>query len=317
MPSSPSISCPLRTWPVLFVLFLCGCGNQSADVDTNGEAPEDSLAAITVDQTTPSSVRDTAELVAMLDSTQLAQFTPFFSTEQVAELMRFKLSFEDIATIEDLERVFDSATTLGSRVLVPPDTMDMYESMEYYEVFQNADLGIPGVYASCVAECTEPTFNLHVEDFLEKASQTESEIDNQFFELIGSFYDYVALFGGNLEGYPMFFTRTWDYGGHSRLGEGYHESLLPKIDEFISIDHGLSAYVWQMRATLIYDAVGMQACYGNDTQTVLSELRRLKTAKSIDEDELSEFNDRIAALEIGSEAVETGCATGGCSCDSG
>ncbi|NNE70351.1 MAG: hypothetical protein HKN29_08295, partial [Rhodothermales bacterium] len=247
---------------------------------------------------------------------QLDARSQYLSGEQLEVVAAFEARFHAIDSQEALADVFEQATVLGDSVL-PPDNAVDFEVMEQFQSFPGADLGIAGLEASCVAECTVSVFAPDLEAWRNAAAFTAGDEDDAFIELVADNYGYPFFSDGRVTGWGSYFERTWDYGGYSLLGSGTHRDLLGRIDSLSAGSNHFDGYLSEMRNALMDDAAGWRGCYGADTPEVETELRDMLELTSLTPEDRNAINARLAALAAGDAAVETGCRDLACSCSSG
>lgn len=224
----------------------------------------------------------------------------------------YRSAFAGITTVDDFSDVLDQALALQAR-LVPDDSLDEYGQFAYR--FQAADLGLPGIEPSCVAECTVVAMQLHREDIEAAAAGTESSEDDAFAGLLFDFWGFAVVVDGEVGQWPSFFERTWDYGGYSLLGNGEHLSLLRRIISMEATGFRPEE-VARMRQVLIGDIIGYP-CFGPEADAVVGELESILALEALTEGERTSLERRLSEVGTGS-GVEVGCAADlSCSCASG
>lgn len=268
--------------------------------------------------TTPPEDEGTAKTTPVVTATaaQMEARSTFFDADQLATIASFEDAFNSIGDADELARVFRQATLLGNSTL-PPDNAVDFQVMEQFQSFPEADLGIAGLEASCVAECTVSVFAPDLEAWREAAASTAGEEDDAFIQLIADNFGYPFFSDGRVTGWGTYFERTWDYGGYSLLGSGTHRDLLGRIDSLSAGSDRFDGYLSEMRNALMDDAAGWRGCYGADAPEVETELRGMLELNSLTSEDQEAINTRLAALAAGDADVETGCQDLACSCSSG
>jgi len=242
----------------------------------------------------------------------------FFDARQAEAAHEYHQAFLAAKTAEDVQALYRRAFALETTLLAPLHKDDAVWPL--LESFLETDLGLPGLSASCVAECTVPALQLDVPAFQAKAAQTESQDDDAFFDLLEDFYGpAIPLADGRLAGWPSFFEPTWDYGGHSLLGDGTHLRLLQRIDKLRKSPTGLfTDEVEVLRKTVLTDLLSGSSCAGLSAQEVAAELARILDAVELaDEERRSLTGRRLAFADPAANGIEAGCRQMTCSCNSG
>ena len=110
----------------------------------------------------------------------------------------------------------------------------------------------------------------------EKASKTRGRADDDFIDLNIQLYpmDSIEYF------YPVYFMQTWDYGGHSLLGEGKHMEILSSANEVMAKHSGVfDAELNQIKDELIQDLTASPQGYWYEKSRILSEIDKIMKAE--------------------------------------
>ena len=153
------------------------------------------------------------------------------------------------------------------------------------EEFLARDLDLPGVLPACVAECTYPALAIDLEFFAERASETPDRLDDAFFDLLEEAWGSpVPIADGRIATPATVFERTWDYGGHSRLGSGLHADLLAKIDALRALPGGeaFESEVAEVRETVFRDLLQASNCAGLSARAVIGEIDEILERVELD-----------------------------------
>lgn len=262
-----------------------------------------------------------AALLTTLCLPSAAEETPlarFFDARQVETAYEYHQAFLAAKTAEDVQALYRRTFALEATLLGPLQKDDaIWPSLES---FLEADLSLPGLSASCVAECTMPALQLDVPTFQAKAAHTEGQDDDAFFDLLEDFYGpSVPLADGRLAGWPSFFEPTWDYGGHSLLGDGTHLRLLQSIGKLRKSPTKLFAEeVEELRKAVLTDLLSGSSCAGLSAPEAIAELAQILDSVELDDEERRSVTKRREAFaDPAAHGIEVGCREMTCSCNSG
>jgi hypothetical protein len=146
----------------------------------------------------------------------------------------------------------------------PQKLVDMSWLENSFKGFQN----------SLVAEGT--TFNIF-KDFkimYAKAKETEGTEDDDFitFQFHINELDSVEYF------YKSFFIQTWDYGGHSLLGQGKHYNLLNEVNDLLGNSKLFEKPILKIKNEILNDISAEYITYWESTDKILEEMKKIVSA---------------------------------------
>jgi hypothetical protein len=215
-----------------------------------------------------------------------------FSTDQIQQILKFKDLYTNATTSDDLMQAYEYSQGVEKKIRpVIQKLHDRSETMRcsagpcitkfnylmnYMKPMRlmiagegmNAFLhNLPGLY-------------------LEKAKTTSGNYDDLFFDLQQTYYGKSDIL------WPAFTERTWDYGGHSLLGQNIHLTILKKTDTLIQRPGPLHNEVLNMRNQTLSDIFKYEAYY-EDQKTIIAELESIKSQINLRTDELNRLNQRI------------------------
>ncbi|MGB3491602.1 MAG: hypothetical protein WBA57_02655 [Elainellaceae cyanobacterium] len=312
----------------LTVALASGIGWLSC-LSVNVLMPQHSLAQV--------STEDAAMAPAPLE-TEVLQ--PFFSSWQIGEANDYQSSLISAynSTIDadpsETEGFYRQALQLGTHLFIGNGYESFYEDDQLSQ-FRETDFGLWGLVPSCVAECTQPVFNLDVDAFATWSERTDTMADDDFFAIIRAYYA-IANYEGEVDpmvsdrtliGAPAYFQYTWDYGGYSLLGEGKHLALLLQLDRYQQ-QHGdylvrspLTAFASQlqeMRHDLLRDILIVSDCSGPEQEKIVAELTQILAQTQLGPAEREAIANRLAEFQTPSSEIQTNCQEfGTCSCEGG
>lgn len=279
---------------LILVVFLAACGGEAPYSDS-GPTTEPAEQGRLVEMDIP--VASDVELAL------------YFPDDAIAMLLAYQNRFINVQDAADLRAVYAEALSLDQMIL--GDIADAAEEGDDMAIsqFAQADFPLPGLAPACVAECTEPAFQLSFEDWRAAARHVGSDEAVAFFQLLDDYYGYATIYDGDVQAWPSFFERTWDYGGYSLLGSGAHARLMLQIDALSASESPFSPYVDQLRTRLVNDAT-VQACLGPSATEAAAEVARLAEATSLSDGERIRLQERVSAFSSpASFGIEHSCAS--------
>ena len=163
------------------------------------------------------------------------------------------------------------AFDLGDKI--PIDDPYKLPSMSWLE---NA---MQGFTTSLVAEGTQFYLFANYKLLSEMANKTIDNEDNEFIKLQMSIYhlDSIEHF------YPVWFMQTWDYGGHSLLGEGHHFQILKKVNELLEKKSPFKKSLEETKKEILDDIFDTEkyVTYWYKKEKILSEIDQIIAANFV------------------------------------
>ena len=128
-----------------------------------------------------------------------------------------------------------------------------------------------GFQNSLVAEGT--VFNIF-KDFkimYEKAKETEGTEDDDFitFQFHANELDSVEYY------YKSWFMQTWDYGGHSLLGQGKHFDLLNEANDLLAKSNLFEKPILAIKTEILNDISDEHITYWESKEKILAEMKKI------------------------------------------
>ncbi|MEM0961031.1 MAG: hypothetical protein AAGK21_00660 [Bacteroidota bacterium] len=287
------------------VLLFAACASNTATEDPAVVPGVSGTETVASEPDTPetSTPQDALDLPP-LDEEAVASLFP---VEAVRAVVAYDRAFRAVASSDELKAVYDQARALEQTLLGPMGDTEWDNLMAFME----ADLGMPGLSPSCVAECTMPSLAIAIDDWKLAAEHVGDEGSMEFFDLLASVYPSAYIAEGQLGGWPSYVEQTWDYGGYSVLGSGAHADLLR---QFASADGGVFAVELQaLREGLARDVLET-TCVGPSAEDAQAELVRIADALTLP-DAGPSLEVRIDAFEEPNAAgIQTGCAVPDATC---
>ncbi len=177
-----------------------------------------------------------------------------------------------------------------------------------------ADKYLHGLKLGCVAECSEPNYELLLDDLVIVAEITEGESDEKYMQLIIDYYT------GEWDPSSMnakWFQATWDYGGMSLLGEGHHLAFMKDSDELIEEKNIFESYINSYREDCFSD-MALWKSYAYDKakitkeiEKVLKEVNLTASQKTALKSRLKEIKEHTTNSPDGT-GLQFNCSTGDC-----
>jgi len=199
---------------------------------------------------------------------------------------------------------------------VKDESFDDYRVVIDYmrEELKQVDKYLHGMKFTCVAECTEPYYDLILNDLVKVAEKTEGESDEKFMKLIIEYY--------SGEGEPdamsaVWFQATWDYGGSSKLGDGKHFSFLKTCDVLIEEKSIFSEEINYYREDCFSDMTRWKS-FMNGKEKILKEVKQVMKEIKLSESQMDELKSRKKELDEFQQNDPTGyglqlnCENGDC-----
>jgi len=243
----------------------------------------------------------------------------FFPPEPVEAARDYsRLATASTSRAEGVLALYRRAVELSEELFAPIHAAHPDRIWPRLEELLDAALGLPGLSAGCVAECTEPALVLDVGFFAEKAEATKDGADDAFFELVEAFYGAeVPAADGRVAGWPGFVEQTWDYGGHSVLGSGVHLRLLELVEPLRRSSRPFAEAVEPMREAVMDDLLS-SGCLGLPAAEGVAEISRILEVVPLSDDERQALTERRQELaDPAAHDVEVDCRQASCVCNSG
>ncbi len=130
---------------------------------------------------------------------------------------------------------------------------------------------VPGFMPQLAAEGTTYYLFADYRQWRQLASRTSDRADDDFFELCLHIFpeDSIEYF------FPAWTIQTWDYGGHSLLGEGIHRNLLRQLDRTARRSSLFAPEVDRFKTDLLNDILRPHITYWEPQDSIVGEVERI------------------------------------------
>ncbi len=296
---------------LLFILLVGFTGFGCAETPDAADTPTPSAEAVSI-----------PEVPAIpLDTAIVAGLQPDIGDSLAWATARYVQQFQQVRTSDELVAVYTDIRNLSSRI-------NQIIAIPYEVVYRWSDslrthMPLPGLVASCVAECTEAVFSVRTTDFLAKAEQTEATYDEDFFQLMEDVYwGELTWFDGTQVDNPIWFEKTWDYGGSSVLGDSVHVDVLHRILGLkAEAPEALQEDLRTMRTDVFNDIIGQdRVCttYMNPLGPIQTEINAVLALDGLADGERNQLTTRLAEFDdLVANQIEVNCREGACTCGQG
>ena len=194
----------------------------------------------------------------------------FFGKGINSELHSYRKAYHSASTSQDFSKVFRKGEQLrDTMVTLLEKKIDVVE-MDYNQL---PDLfwveeGLPGYETALVAEGTLYYLFKNFKTFQKLAAKTSGKEDDDFvnLNLMVHAQDSIEYF------FPSWFQQTWDYGGHSLLGQGTHLKILEQADKDLKKSDLFLNEVIKIKDEVVNDIVGKDITYWESSDKIQKEL---------------------------------------------
>lgn len=329
----------------LLALFLVSCGGESTDQSEGKSSPKDKeekgndTAAISGADTLifqPDYKKPYPDFVSK-EEKGILKF--FFNDSLVAEIFSLHSAFDSIDTEKKMLVYYNQLLVLKNRLhtqlsnlnsdpefaekvnnklmnVEKDETFDEYRVVIEYmrEELKEVDKYLHGIKFTCVAECTEPYYDLILNDLKDLAKESKGESDEKYMNLI------IEYYSGENEPDAMsakWFEATWDYGGASKLGDGNHLAFLKATDKLLEEKNIFEEWINYFREDCFSDMSRWKS-YMRSKEKILKEIDKVFKEVKLNESQKEELKIRKKELQEFKENDKAGyglqlnCENGDC-----
>ena len=195
----------------------------------------------------------------------------FFGKNVVREMKSYRANWEALQTSSDFAKLYEEATAIQDTV-----NSIIGEKIQVEDPSKAIDLSwlertLPGFQISFAAEGTifylfKDFKKMHPKVLATSGTEDDAFIDFQFRV---NEVDSIEYF------YKSWFMQTWDYGGHSLLGQGKHLELLQLIDEQLTKSKIFEKPLLKTKQEILNDVLDQHVTYWESKAKILDELRNI------------------------------------------
>lgn len=227
----------------------------------------------------------------------------YFTSQQIKNIQNYKVSFDKASTAKELADVYKKSITLSedlNRKIGNIDSPDI-------EKYKWMNKSVPGMQLVYGAEALSMSFDSNYGEFLAKAKKTPQASDDNFFNLMNEIYGESNSF------YPKWFVMTWDLGGYSLLGKGYHIKTLNKINMTMQKSPEFAKEIKEVKDLLLADILH-SGNYATPKSFVITEINQIINDKYLTNNQKNELKNRIKQLNKPSkdEVLQFNCEKAEC-----
>jgi len=130
---------------------------------------------------------------------------------------------------------------------------------------------MPGFNSQLVAEGTQAYLFANFPKWNAKAKQTQGDEDDHFVQISFQIHgvDSIEYF------FPAWFMQTWDYGGHSLLGQEIHIKILDAMEAELKNSRLFEPEYQQTKAEILDDITLEHVTYWESQNKILEELNAI------------------------------------------
>jgi hypothetical protein len=203
----------------------------------------------------------------------------FYGKDISEDVFAYRKAFTMARTDKDMARVIEEGSSLAKEMneknekILPMANPENAKDVPDLRWLQQS---LPGYHLGSAAEGTIYWFYRNLKQFSEKASKTRGKADDDFINLNIQLFpkDSIEYF------YPIYFMQTWDYGGHSLLGEGKHLEILTTANEVMAKHPStFDAEINEIKDNLIQDLTASPQGYWYGKTRILSEIDKIMKAE--------------------------------------
>ena len=184
------------------------------------------------------------------------------------ELAAYKESFAFVENEMAFARQYNEGIALRDKLVKKIDQLLEKSTTEALpDLFWLKEI-FPGFVPQLVAEGTAYYLFADYTFWWNLSQKTSAKEDDQFIglQLLAYPEDSIEYF------YPAWTIQTWDYGGHSLLGQGIHHSMLKALVKNWTAESPFKASLNQFKDQLVQDMTNASVTYWEPKEKIIKEL---------------------------------------------
>ena len=183
----------------------------------------------------------------------------------------YRANFEKADSDEAILSVYREGIRLRDTLGILLETSIPVENYEALPDLFWLDEALPAYVPQLVAEGTLYYLFNDYKEWQKKVQTTEGSADDAFIELCLHIHsmDSVEHF------FPGWMIQTWDYGGHSLLGQGIHHQLMTEMDQLYQQQSPFTKEVMDFKHQLLMDIYGEGTSYWETRPKIVAELQAI------------------------------------------
>ncbi len=199
------------------------------------------------------------------------RLTNIFGAPIAQQLANYQKAYREAMTSEAFALVYTQGRSLRDTLV---QLLEQKIEVEDYDRLPDLfwlELAMPGFVTALVAEGTLYYLFIDFKKMQSKTKETSGLADDEFVELGFQTYgmDSIEYF------FPAWFTQTWDYGGHSLLGEGNHFSILKTMSTLIEKGSPFRSEIDLLKAPMFNDMIGKEVSYWRSKDEIVKEMKQI------------------------------------------
>ncbi len=224
-----------------------------------------------------------------------------YGKEIAKKIYAYRAGFQAIKTDKELHDIYRQGIEIRDTLNYLMESRIAVENYDRLPDLFWLEQAIPAYVPQLVAEGTAYYLFNDYKEWIRKAHASQGTADDDFFELCLEVHsvDSIEYF------FPSWFLQTWDYGGHSLLGQGIHQKVMREIDRLYKNQSPFVDELRQLKQTWLRDIYGEGISYWEDQPAVVKELTNIIK----DDYSILTLDDRIA-LKMRLKMLENPAANG-------